>query len=54
MGGRQPGHLAAVGRRGPRLIDATNGPGSERSGAAEEAAPLVHGATEPKTLIDVS
>ena len=54
MGGRQPGHLAAVGRRGARLIDSTNGPGSERSGAAEEAASLVHGATEPRTLIDVS
>jgi hypothetical protein len=44
-----------VGRRGARLIDATNGPGSEANGAAEEAAPLVHGATELKTtLIDVS
>lgn len=54
MGGRQPGHLAAVGRRGPRLIDATNGPGSE-SGAAEEAAPLVQAAAELKrTLIDLS
>jgi hypothetical protein len=44
-----------VGRRGARLIDATNGPGSERSGAADETAPLVQAATELKTtLIDVS
>jgi len=54
MGRRQPGHLAAVGRRGARLIDATNGPGNETSGAAEEAAPLLDGIELKTTSIDVS
>ena len=51
MGGRQPGRLAAVGRRGAGLIDATNGRERE-NGAAEEAAPFVQAGTELNTTCD--